>query len=374
MSYILKQPQRKFNLSKDLGFDFNHFYKGKILYSNGISFVSPIDPFIFDGHKSFLAEFIVKRSAFTAAWNFSTVIVQANLIEGASENAFVLGFLSLGAFSVFGVIIGELGNAQLALSPDEDVDEFAYYAVYFNADTGSISIYRNGVKLVDNQGSIDNQLEVIDDETLFTQILGSDRLSGSGLPLVIKPSWLDDLKIYVFDNSEVAGLDLDALILKRYRDGLFSYDVYRQDILKLGYHFDNDYNENKVFDCSRNLNHGIINKKSLETGGLKTIAISAGGLGYSVDDVLTLVQEGGIGGTATVLSIDEGGAVLEVEITDIGEGYTPENGLATTVIPEVGTGCLIDLTEIEIATDIEFQEGAIQFVNRVKKSLILKLV
>lgn len=73
-----------------------------------------------------------------------------------------------------------------------------------------------------------------------------------------------------------------------------------------------------------------------------SITISDGGSGYSVDDVLAVVQTGGADGTATVTSVDEG-IVDGISLTTGGTGYSVEGGLETTVSPNVGVGCRVNI-------------------------------
>ena len=73
-----------------------------------------------------------------------------------------------------------------------------------------------------------------------------------------------------------------------------------------------------------------------------SITISDGGSGYSVDDVLAVVQTGGANGTATVTSVDEG-IVDGISLTTGGTGYGVEGGLETTVSPNVGVGCRVNI-------------------------------
>jgi len=82
------------------------------------------------------------------------------------------------------------------------------------------------------------------------------------------------------------------------------------------------------------------------TGKVTTISIGNGGTGYSVNDVLTVVQAGGSTCTVTVSSV-AAGVVDGITLTTRGSGYGVENNLATTVAPDNGTGCLIDIDSID---------------------------
>ncbi len=82
------------------------------------------------------------------------------------------------------------------------------------------------------------------------------------------------------------------------------------------------------------------------TGIISTVAAAptAGGLGYSVNDVLTITT-GGSGGTVTVQTVDGSGTVLTVALTTRGRTYTTGAGKVTTG----GTGdgnCTINITAV----------------------------
>lgn len=68
------------------------------------------------------------------------------------------------------------------------------------------------------------------------------------------------------------------------------------------------------------------------------------GSGYSADDVLTIVQTGGAGATAKVLTVDEAGAVQTVELITAGSGYDPDAPSSTSVTPSGGTGAKVVFT------------------------------
>lgn len=72
---------------------------------------------------------------------------------------------------------------------------------------------------------------------------------------------------------------------------------------------------------------------------------TAGGSGYSIDNILTITT-GGTLGTARVTDIDASGAVVSVQLEMCGSGYTTGTGKATTVTPAGGTGCTLNITSI----------------------------
>lgn len=86
-------------------------------------------------------------------------------------------------------------------------------------------------------------------------------------------------------------------------------------------------------------------------GVIATIGVTAGGLNYSVGDVLTIIQDGSTNdATATVASIAGGlatGPVATVTLTTPGTGgYKILAGNSTTVAPAGGTGCTIEVSTI----------------------------
>jgi hypothetical protein len=85
-----------------------------------------------------------------------------------------------------------------------------------------------------------------------------------------------------------------------------------------------------------------------ETSNLKktlTVSVAAGGSGYAVGDILTLVQTGASGATFKVLTLSTT-AVATVEMVTAGTGYWVANTLATTVAPAGGTDCTLSITGV----------------------------
>jgi len=74
---------------------------------------------------------------------------------------------------------------------------------------------------------------------------------------------------------------------------------------------------------------------------IDTVAVSAGGTGYTVGDVLTLTTTG-TGGTVTVSTVS-GGVVTAVTVTTTGKSYT--TGVKSTS-GGTGTGCTINITAL----------------------------
>jgi hypothetical protein len=89
------------------------------------------------------------------------------------------------------------------------------------------------------------------------------------------------------------------------------------------------------------------------------VSINNSGYGYSVGDILTVIQEGGEGCQINVDSVSViYGQVNGISLISAGTGYTGGVGLETTVSPGGGSGCTIEyipdhptnLTHTEIAT------------------------
>jgi hypothetical protein len=87
------------------------------------------------------------------------------------------------------------------------------------------------------------------------------------------------------------------------------------------------------------------------------VAVAAGGTGYAVNDVLTVV--GGTG-TAATINVDSvtGGVVDGVSIITPGR-YTvfPTSPVSTTVAPAGGSGCTLTLTSVGWTIEMETQEA-----------------
>lgn len=98
-------------------------------------------------------------------------------------------------------------------------------------------------------------------------------------------------------------------------------------------------------------------------GNVSTVTIANGGSGYTLNDVLTIVQSGASGCTLTATGVTAG-AVTGVTLTTAGLSYSVANGLATTVAPPGGTACTINITAIA-ATPIDLASFEIDMGNQV---------
>lgn len=92
-------------------------------------------------------------------------------------------------------------------------------------------------------------------------------------------------------------------------------------------------------------------------GGVTGVTVGNVGTGYSVNDVLTVVQAGGAGCTLTVTSINGTGGITGITITTPGTGYHGQQSLATTVAPPGGTNATVDITGINSSSTITITGG-----------------
>lgn len=81
-----------------------------------------------------------------------------------------------------------------------------------------------------------------------------------------------------------------------------------------------------------------------DNGAMGTLTLNAGGTGYSVNDICTVVQSGGVSGTVKVLTVNAG-VVLTFSIVTNGTGYAVANGLSTT--GGTGTGFKVNITAVQ---------------------------
>src|SRR5208282_4389386 len=69
------------------------------------------------------------------------------------------------------------------------------------------------------------------------------------------------------------------------------------------------------------------------------------GTNYKIGDVVTVIQAGGVGGTATVTSVaSANGGVTGLSLLTAGHGYAVANSLATS--GGTGTGLQVDITVV----------------------------
>jgi hypothetical protein len=107
------------------------------------------------------------------------------------------------------------------------------------------------------------------------------------------------------------------------------------------------YNINDILTIVKSgASGGTATVTAIADGAISTLSVAAIGSGYHVDDVITVVQSGATGGTATVTSINGSGGVTGITLTTGGSLYDVATGLSTTVSPSGGTGCTITITSI----------------------------
>jgi predicted secreted protein len=89
---------------------------------------------------------------------------------------------------------------------------------------------------------------------------------------------------------------------------------------------------------------GIAQQTTLTGGVDYDCAVAAGGTGYSVGEILTVVQSGASGATFQVMAVS-GGAVTQIRRLTAGTGYSVASGLATTC-SGAGSGCTITINHV----------------------------
>jgi hypothetical protein len=111
------------------------------------------------------------------------------------------------------------------------------------------------------------------------------------------------------------------------------------------------YNVNDILTIVQSgASGGTATVTAIIDGAISALSVAAIGSGYDVGDVLTVVQSGASGGTATVTSVNGSGGVTGITLTTGGSLYDLGTGLSTTVSPSGGTGCTITITAIEDGT------------------------
>lgn len=101
------------------------------------------------------------------------------------------------------------------------------------------------------------------------------------------------------------------------------------------------------------------------TGSIRSATVKAAGSGYSVDDVLTVAT--GTGGTFRVTSVNETGGVTGIVKTAGGTGYSSVDGAATTVAPDVGTGCTLVTVAQKAVGTITVGDGGSDYVTAIAR-------
>lgn len=94
----------------------------------------------------------------------------------------------------------------------------------------------------------------------------------------------------------------------------------------------------------------VIGRTIRSAGGVSASTLNAGGNGYSIGDVFTIVSPGGSGATGQVLTLS-GSAVATYIMLTSGTGMVVANALTTTVAPAGGTGLKINVTAVTGTSD-----------------------
>jgi streptogramin lyase len=90
---------------------------------------------------------------------------------------------------------------------------------------------------------------------------------------------------------------------------------------------------------------GVTNKDFVIPNGLSQVALSVGGSGYQVGDVVTVVESGASGGTLQISIVDTNGAVLSFNIASYGTGYAAQPSPLTTTGGH-GTGFTVNVSAV----------------------------
>lgn len=87
---------------------------------------------------------------------------------------------------------------------------------------------------------------------------------------------------------------------------------------------------------------------SFTNSSISAASIVAGGSGYTVGDILTVVESGGALGTLTVAAVTSSGTISSISITSGGIGYTVSGPLAT--VGGAGTGATVTVSAVTSET------------------------
>jgi hypothetical protein len=247
------------------------YVKGSAIHSNGLSYCRPDDIEVLENNKSFVIECLAKRDAFKTGISGALIFGQIKSLNVENplveSDIFLLGFVGIDIFGhydphngFFGVITYYgMGAIESTIADEES---FSYYSISYNAENLELRIYKNGAFI---QNIMLSSPLVISPVGIDTGFLGADeRVEEAGLNMT--GIILDETYIYVYDDQDdfLTNEELDALFLKRYNAGNFYYGPFDRDNLKIGYNFDQDYNDEMAFDCSRNSNDGEFTKRGSE--------------------------------------------------------------------------------------------------------------
>jgi len=109
-------------------------------------------------------------------------------------------------------------------------------------------------------------------------------------------------------------------------------------------------------DCAAIAGSGQYWVSDVSTGPVTAVTLNAGGTGYEVDDVLTIVQSGSGGNATVTVATVADGVVTAVTLTARGTGYAAATGLSTT--GGNGTGCKVNITAISPSISVATTDSA----------------
>ena len=107
-----------------------------------------------------------------------------------------------------------------------------------------------------------------------------------------------------------------------------------------------------ILDSSSNDANVVVSWDAI--GGLATVGVTAAGLGYVVNDILTLTTGGGAG-QVRVTSTGGGGTITGLSVETVGTGYNTGGGQAVT--GGTGTGATVNVTAVTSAAGSGYAVG-----------------
>lgn len=205
----------------------------------------------------------------------------------------------------------------------------SYGAGKENVVIDGLKIYRTG-----NQG-----LATSDGNGTGISII-ADKTSHTGTFLTIKNCWLETYGvnaiaiITTIENTNASGMYIYGNTFKH--NGRVSISTEGAD----------GEGHDPVFDDIQIYSNLFMGPGNPNSGGFNGhyFTLKSGGTGYSVNDVLTVVEDGASGGTLVVTEVNSG-VITKVTTTGRGTGYTEkwgDNALSTTVLPSGGNGAKIE--------------------------------
>jgi hypothetical protein len=107
-------------------------------------------------------------------------------------------------------------------------------------------------------------------------------------------------------------------------------------------------------------------------GQVQTAAVESAhkGIGYHVNDVLTLIQSVASGCNVKVLTIGTGGSIESVSILTAGQDYVSGAGLSVSVLPSGGSGVKIDITASILNPQVTPCHGEVSVINEAELDML----